>query len=271
MDFSIKQGQLITLTFEGKAFEVIVIDPNGLGKGQPSVGFGFRMMERHGGLPEQTSSNWLTKESGFDVDPNNEVKSLKVPSGKLFRLTQIIGSDSKTYSVLEISEWVALAADVIKHRGKVRKSTADSLVDFLSWFAVKGFYAEAYTALKGSYTAKDSRATTKWLEMRQAGKVERKSYTDLLQSQGCQSSDYAHWTDRVYIGLFGIRAKSMREVWALMDGNEAIARNRIPEAQGLEAVRYCEDMVVRLFVDNLEQAHDDAINYSRRKFIAVLK
>ena len=59
----------------------------------------------------------------------------------------------------------------------------------------------------------------------------------------------------------------MKEVWALMDGNEAIARNHIPEAQGLEAVRYCEDMVVRLFVDDLEQAHNDAINYSRRKFI----
>lgn len=28
MDFSIKQGQLITLTFEGKSFEAIVIDPN---------------------------------------------------------------------------------------------------------------------------------------------------------------------------------------------------------------------------------------------------
>ena len=56
-----------------------------------------------------------------------------------------------------------------------------------------------------------------------------------------------------------------------MDGNEAIARNHIPEAQGLEAVRYCEDMVVRLFIDDLEEAHNAAISYSRRKFIAVLK
>ena len=87
MNFNIEQGQLITLTFEGKEFEVIVIDPNGLGKGQPSVGFGFRMMQKHGGLPEQTLSNWLTKESGFESDPNNEVLALKLPSGNRFRAT----------------------------------------------------------------------------------------------------------------------------------------------------------------------------------------
>ena len=267
MDFNIRQGQLLTLTFEGKAFEVIVIDPNGLGKGQPTVGFGFRMMQKHGGLPEQTLSNWLTKESGFEGDPNNEVLELKPPSGNRFRATQISGADNNQYVALEVSDWVALASDVLKKPGKVSKATQHKLIDFLIWFAVKGFYAEAYTTLKGAYTAKDSRATTKWLEMRQAGKVERKSYTDLLQAQGCQSPDYAHWTDHVYLGLFGMRAKNMREVWALIDGNEVIARNHIPEAQGLEAVRYCEDMVVRLFIDDLEQAHDDAISYSRRKFI----
>lgn len=265
MDFTIKQGQLITLTFEGKSFEVIVIDPNGLGKGQPSVGFGFAMMERYGGLPNNTSSQWL------EGSPNTPKECLKTPSGKGFRVLRILGEGNNEYVVLEVSDWVDLASDVLKKPGRVSKATQHKLIDFLTWFAVKGFYAEAYTSLKGSYTAKDSRATTKWLEMRQAGKVERKSYTDLLQSQGCQSSDYAHWTDRVYMGLFGMRAKNMREVWALMDGNEAIARNHIPEAKGLEAVRYCEDMVVRLFVDNLEQAHDDAISYSRRKFIAALK
>ena len=261
MDSSIKQGQLITLTFEGKEFEVIVIDPNGLGKGQPSVGFGFRMMDRHGGLPNNTSSQWL------EGAPNTPDECLRLPSGKAFRALRILGEGNSEYVVLEVSDWVVLASDVLKKPGRVSKATQHKLIDFLTWFAVKGFYAEAYTSLKGSYTAKDNRATTKWLEMRQTGKVERKLYTDLLQLQGCQSSDYAYWTDHVYIGLFGMRAKNMKEVWALMDGNEAIARNHIPESQGLEAVRYCEDMVVRLFVDDLEQAHDDAINYSRRKFI----
>jgi hypothetical protein len=264
---SIKRGQLITLEFEGREFEVIVIDPNGLGKGQPSVGFGFRMMERHGGLPEQTTSNWSTKESGFEVDPNNEVKSLKVPSGKLFRLTQIIGSDSKPYSVLEISEWVALAADVIKHRGKVRKSTADSLVDFLSWFAVKGFYADAYAILKGAYTEADSRAVSAWMRSRLEGISRRNRYTAFLQRQGCEEwYEYANWTNYVYKGLFGMDKREMTQEWELVEGSKAIGRNYIPEPVGLDAVAYCEDMVEKLFVSDLQQAHDDSIGYARRKF-----
>jgi hypothetical protein len=40
----LKAGQRITLSFEGREFDVIVIDPNGLGEDQPSVGFGFRML-----------------------------------------------------------------------------------------------------------------------------------------------------------------------------------------------------------------------------------
>ena len=39
----LKRGSLTKLTYEGREFEAIVIDPDGLGKGQPSVGFGFRM------------------------------------------------------------------------------------------------------------------------------------------------------------------------------------------------------------------------------------
>ena len=187
-----------------------------------------------------------------------------VPKG--IQVHRDMGENGKVYNTVEASDWFELAFDLLDNPGKTSKSLKTKLTTFLRWFAIKGFYAEAYTALKGSYTAKDSRATTKWLEMRQTGKIERKLYTDLLQSQGCQSSDYAYWTDHVYSGLFGMRAKNMKEVWALMDGDEVIARNHIPEAQGLEAVRYCEDMVVRLFIDDLEQAHNDAINYSRRKF-----
>ena len=72
-------------------FEVIVIDPHGLGRDQPTVGFGFRMMQNHGGLPEPTLSNWLTKESGFEGDSNNNVLSLKPLSGNRFRVIQILG------------------------------------------------------------------------------------------------------------------------------------------------------------------------------------
>lgn len=252
---TIKRGQLIKLNFEGREFEVIVIDPNGLGKSQPTVGFGFRMMEKHAGLPEPTLSQWLKGDS------NNEVLELKPPSGNAFRVIQI-----NDYIVVEASDWVALAIDVLKKPGKVRKSTKEKLLDFLGWFAVKGFYADAYAALKGAYTAKDSRVLSAWMEARLAGKRKRNKYTDFLQGHGCVSDDYAYWTDYVYLGLFNMQAWQMKRFWKLMEGDSSIGRNYIPEVEGLEAVAYCEKQVIELFHADLQQAHDDAIAFAKRKF-----
>lgn len=257
---SIVSGQRITLSYEGREFDVIVIDPNGLGEGQPSVGFGFRMAERYTGVPQSTLTDWVTGSAGDN--------SLKLPSGKLFRVTEIKGTDGNTYSVVEASDWFALAVDLLVNPGRSkRKGLREKLGEFIGWFAVKGFYAEAFVALKGVYTAKDSRATTQWLEMRQLGKVARKIYTDLLQVLGAESSDYANWTDYIYQGLFAMRAKEMKRIWELMDGDSSIARNYIPKAEALDAVRYCEDMVVRVYVDDLEEAHQTAVNLTKRKFL----
>jgi len=256
----IVSGQRLKVPFERREFDVIVIDPNGLGAGQPTVGFGFGMIDKYAGIPQSTLSTWVIGNSGDH--------SLKLPSGKVFRVIEMTSiTDGNTYSVVEASDWFELCFDLLEKPGKTTQAVKAKILAFLKWFAIKGFYAEAYTALKGAYTAQDSRATTKWLESRQLGKIERKFYTDLLQSQGCVASDYARWTDYVYLGLFGIRAKQMREIWELVEGNADIARNYIPEARGLEAVRYCEDMVIRLFVDDLEEAHNEAINFTRRKFI----
>lgn len=255
----IKRGSRISIPYEGREFDVIVIDPNGLGEGQPSVGFGFNMMEKYSGIPQSTLSTWVYRE--------NEEKSLKLPSGKLFRYIEILGEDNKHYSVIEASDWFALAVDLLVNPGKTGKGLRAKLGDFIGWFAVKGFYAEAYVAFKGVYTAKDSRATTQWLESRQLGVPIRKLYTDLLQSQGCQAFDYGNLTNRIYQGLFGMPAKEMKEVWELMDGNSGVARNYIPKAEGLDAVRYCEDMVVRMFVDDLLEAHDSAISLTKRKYL----
>lgn len=256
---AIQQGQLLTLSFEGREFQVIVIDPNGLGTDQPSVGFGFRMAERYAGIPQSTLTDWVTG--------TEDSKVLKLPSGKLLRVTDTLGIDGNIYSVIEATDWFELAVDLLVNPGRTGKGLKQKLGDFLRWFAVKGFYAEAYVALKGVYTEKDSRATTHWLEMRQMGKVARKLYTDLLQSQGCESADYAEWTDYVYLGLFGMRATQMKQVWDLMDGNSKIARNYIPKVEGLDAVRHCEDMAVRMFVDDLADAHDQAINLTKRKYL----
>lgn len=256
---AIQQGQIITLTFEGREFQVVVVDPDGLGPDQPTVGFGFRMMEKYAGIPNTTLSSWVRE--------SEQEKVLELPSSKVLRVRDILAIDGNTYSIIEASDWFELAVDLLVNPGRTSKSLKQKLGNFLLWFAVKGFYAEAYVALKGVYTDKDSRATTQWLEMRQLGKIARKIYTDLLQCQGCKGSDYAYWTDYVYQGLFGEPAWRMKQIWELMDGNSSIARNYIPEAKGLDAVRHCEDMTVRMFVSNLEEAHDQAINLTRRKFI----
>lgn len=254
----IKKGDIITLSYEGRDFDVIVIDPDGLGSGQPSVGFGFRMADRNAGIPQPTLSGWVIEKEGL--------KALELPSGKTFRVIDILAPDGNTYSVVEASDWFSLAVDLLVNPGRTGKGLRSKLGDFIAWFAVKGFYAEAYVAFKGVYTAKDSRATTQWLEARQLGVPVRKLYTDLLQSEGCAGFEFGNWTNRIYEGLFGMPAKAMIEVWELMAGNKKVARNYIPEAEGLDAVRYCEDMVVRMFVDDLIEAHDAAIALTRRKY-----
>jgi hypothetical protein len=81
-----KSGDRITLVYEGKEFDVIVIDPNGLGDGQPSVGFGFRMAEKYMGIPQSTLTDWAT-----GLEDNT---GLKLPSGKTLRVTDITGVES---------------------------------------------------------------------------------------------------------------------------------------------------------------------------------
>lgn len=260
----IQKGQITKVRYEGREFEVIVIDPDGLGEGQPTVGFGFRMMERHAGIPQSTLTDWAIK-SEKEGDRNNDVSALKLPSGSTFRVTGIIGVDGNAYEVVEATDWFELAFDLLEHPGKTRKSTKNKLLAFLRWFAIKGFYAEAYTSLKGVYTAKDSRATSRWLEARIAGIPKRNEYTDFLQAQGCLRDDFAHWTDYVYIGLFNMQAWQMKRYWKLMEGDPSIGRNYIPKAKGVEAVAFCEEMVVKIFAGNLQEAHDEAIKITLRK------
>jgi hypothetical protein len=255
----IEKGSIVTLRYEGRDFQVVVIDPNGLGEDQASVGFGFRMIEKNAGIPASTLSTWV-----FDNDGD---MALKLPSGKEFRVFEIGGVDGNTYNVVEASDWFALAIDLLINPGRTGKGVRSKLGEFLNWFAVKGFYAESYVALKGVYTEKDSRATTKWLESRQLGKVSRKLYTDLLQSQGCQDYEYATWTDYVYQGLFGMTAREMKIIWDRVEGDASIARNYIPKPEALDAVSHCEDMTVRFFVDDLQEAHDQAIKLTKRKFL----
>ena len=263
---NVRKGDLVTVTFENRQFDVIVIDPHGLGKYQPSLGFGQNMMEKHGGLPQPTSSKWIKQ-----GDSTNDNKTLETPTGKSFKVITVKGLDNNIYQVLEISNWVAVAIEALKAKGKnkISDSVRDKLLDFLGWFAVKGLYADAYTQLKGNYTARDSRALTRWQETRYMGKAKRHSYTDLLQSQGCYGKDYGYWTNVVYLGLFGRTACQMRAIWQCVDGHKHIARNYISEEDGLKAVAHVEFLVPQLFIGNLKDAHDTAIKVAQTKFNLV--
>ena len=95
----VKRGQRILVAYEDREFEVIVIDPNGLGKDQPSLGFGLTMMDKHGGLPQSTSSGWIK-----EGHRTNEEKTLEAPTGKYFRVIEIQGDDGNNLLVLEISD-----------------------------------------------------------------------------------------------------------------------------------------------------------------------
>lgn len=255
---AVKKGDRIEVTYADKQFEVIVIDPDGLGPGQPSFGFGYRMAEKYIGIARQTLSDRVVRNSDGII--------LKNPSGKSFRVSEISGSDGNQYSVIEASDWFDLATDVLINPGKTRKPTKQKIADFLKWFAVKGFYFSVNIAAKGVATAKDDRALNRWLQKRESGKYTRKDYTDTLGDAGVLEVEYAIRTNEVYMGLFGLKAAEMKEKWHLMAGDPKIARNYISEEEGLEAVKFCERLVTMLYSDDLDEAHAEAIRLTVRKF-----
>ena len=255
---TIQSGDLIVVTYEDREFTAIVIDPNGLGEGEPSVGFGFRMAERHIGLPQPTVTKRVIQIAGGEA--------FETPSGKTFRVIQIYGTDGNVYKVIEVADWVELSMDILLSPGKIRKPTREKIGAFLIWFAVKGFYSEANVALKGVYSAKSSRATTRWLIQRQSGKPIRKTYTDLLSDLNVHNTTYGKLTNRIYKGLFGLEALEMKQRWSLMAGDPKIARNYISEEDGIAAVKFCENMVVQMYVNDLDEAHRDAIALTVRKY-----
>ena len=91
----VKSGQKVTVIYENRKFEVIVIDPNGLGEGQPSIGFNLTMMDKHAGLPQSTASGWI-KEGHRE----NEEKILEAPTGKTFKVIERIGIDRNDNLIL---------------------------------------------------------------------------------------------------------------------------------------------------------------------------
>ncbi|HEY9665192.1 MAG TPA: hypothetical protein V6C91_00215 [Coleofasciculaceae cyanobacterium] len=147
-------GKLVTVDLWDRLVEAIVIDPNGQEEGKPTLGMGFGMTERHMGIDQSTLSRWAVKEDQ-SLDANKICMSLKLPSGKRLPLMQITDETNREQLVIEASDWTTMAADILKKPGKLRQETKDKVIDFLAWFATKGFYASCYSKIFGAYTAED--------------------------------------------------------------------------------------------------------------------
>lgn len=74
----LKSGQIIPLRYANRDLKAIVIAPNGLGTGKPSIDMGFRGMDRHIGVPQTTLSQRVIR--------SEEDEHLKLPSGNTFRV-----------------------------------------------------------------------------------------------------------------------------------------------------------------------------------------
>ncbi|MEM1256030.1 MAG: hypothetical protein AAGI69_26630 [Cyanobacteria bacterium P01_H01_bin.21] len=256
----LESGQVVPIKFKDRDFRAVIIDPDGLGPDRPTIGVGYRTMSRHTNVPAQTFADRVSEIEG--------VNYLKLPSGKQFRVSEIKANDGNTYRVIEASDWVELVSDWAKNPGKLRAKAKNGLIDFLAWFAAEGLYAEAYTFLKQTYTREDSERIQQWLVARQAGKPARKDWTYAVAEQGGNSPfKFGKWTNYVYRGLFGMDASEIKQIWeAPVSGSRHIARNYIPETLGLEMVEYCEKLVAVFELDDLEQAHDEAIRMTQMKF-----
>ncbi len=215
-----RAGQILPLRYKDREIKALIIDPNGLGEGRPTIGMGFRGMDRHIGIPRQTLSDRVSEIEG--------VKCLKLPSGNTFRVSEIMGEDGNRYVLVEAADWVELARDWAKNPGKLRKRARDGLIDFLAWYAAEGIYAQAYTMIKNVYTDEDSEVLHKWLISREAGKPYRADWSWEVKEKDSRGR-YGYWTNYLYKGLFDMDASQMKEVWENpVHGSSRIARNYIP-------------------------------------------
>ena len=255
----LESGQVVPIKFKDRDFRAVIIDPDGLGPDRPTIGVGYRTMSRHTNVPLSTFVKRVIHNEGGS--------HLKLPSGKLFRVIQIEANDNNIYNVIEVSDWVDLVSDWLKNPGRLGPKARNGLIDFLAWYAAEGLYAAAYTFLKQTYTREDSERIQQWLVARQAGKPARKDWAYAVAEQGGNSPyKFGKWTNYVYRGLFGMDASEIKQIWeAPVSGSRHIARNYIPEALGLEMVEYCEKLVAVFELDDLEQAHDEAIRMTQMK------
>lgn len=273
----LRVGQRLKLKYKGREFEAVIINPHAFGQNRPSVGFSFRMGERCAGINHETLTGWARTTRNGNPDEfssNDTVQYLELPHNKkrfaVYQLPfdeddQKLGRGNLIndyHKVVEASEFIDLCFEALTY-SKLNPVTRDKVKEFLKWFVVEGFYAQAYTVINGAYTRTDKEHLHQWLMARLMNKPERRPYARFVIEL---SQNPAFWTNYTYLYLFGKIASEMREEWDTIDGSPHIARNHIPEAIGLEAVGYVERMVAELYTGDLQKAHDLAIQIARQKF-----
>lgn len=78
-----RAGQIIPLRYKTRELKTIIIDPNGLGPDKPSIGMGFRSMDRHIGVPRQTLSDRMTEIEGVKYSSSHPAMSSGCPKSML--------------------------------------------------------------------------------------------------------------------------------------------------------------------------------------------
>lgn len=193
-DGKLVPGRRFLVEFEGrKEVEAVVIDPNGWGTGRPSLGFSFRGLERQAGINQSALSRWT------EGAANLGVKTLQLPSGKSFTLMQIPDRDGNIQYIIRIEDTMEMVADLIENPGKLRRETIKTLIRFLVWFAIKGFYASTYAQYLGGYSAEDDRAISEKLQQLQEERDDLmilntalSKECDRLEQEAEESSEY-YW------------------------------------------------------------------------------
>jgi hypothetical protein len=104
-----------------------------------------------------------------------------------------------------------------------------------------------------------------WFRARRASIPIRKVYEGYISEKDSPKM-LSKWTDIVYVGLFGCNAEKIKLIWKTQAGRPDIARNHLPEALWLEAVSYCEELVVTIDLTNLWETHQEALRLTRKKY-----
>jgi hypothetical protein len=130
----LEAGQIIPIKFKDREFRAIIIDPDGLGHNRPTIGLGYRAMSRHTEVPLTTLVKRVVELTDDNGQTDTPGRFLQLPSGKLFKVIEILGNDNNTYQVIEAVDWVELARNWAKKPGKLGTKAKDGLIAILKFF-----------------------------------------------------------------------------------------------------------------------------------------